>query len=146
MTLSSDQYYQLIHNPELRMYNLLRDSPSLPPRDSSCGLAACDPADRADFEEAARAGDFDLLRSVAYNRAWIAGQMYCRSGNSIDSCETYLHSLWYVYYQCARHVSHESFEQDRWVLDILRTRGRGPLTRPAPGAVIDIARTPDRTV
>ncbi|KAE8313559.1 hypothetical protein BDV41DRAFT_536237 [Aspergillus transmontanensis] len=128
------------------MHNLLRDSPSLPPRDNSCRFSACDPADRADFEEAARAGDFDLLRSVAYNREWIVGQMYCRSGNSIDSCEAYLHSLWYVYYQCARHVSHESFEQDRWVLDILRTRGRGPLTRPAPGAGIDIARTPDGTV
>lgn len=99
-----------------------------------------------DFEEAARAGDFDLLQSIAHNRAWIVGQAYCRSGNSIDSCEKHLRSLWYVYYQCARHVSHESFEQDRWVLDILRTRGRGPLTRPAPSAGIDIARMPEGTV
>ncbi|KAJ5171327.1 uncharacterized protein N7500_004110 [Penicillium coprophilum] len=128
------------------MHKVLRDSASLPPRDNSCGFAACNPADRADFEVAARAGDFDLLRSVAHNRAWIVDQSYCRSGKSIDSCEEFLHSLWYVYYQCARHVSHESFEQDRWVLDILRTRGRGPLMRPARGGGIDIARTPDGTV
>ncbi|KAE8377187.1 hypothetical protein BDV26DRAFT_264052 [Aspergillus bertholletiae] len=128
------------------MHDLLRDSPGLPPRDSSWGLGVGDPTDRVDFEEAARAGDFDILRSVAHNRAWIVGQKYCRSGDSIDSCERHLHSLWYVYYQCAKHISHESFEQDRWVLDILRTRGRGPLTRPAPGAGIDIARTPDGTV
>ncbi|GAQ07496.1 hypothetical protein ALT_4817 [Aspergillus lentulus] len=128
------------------MHDLLRDSPSSPPRDSPGGFAACAAADRVELEEAARAGDFDLLRSVAHNRAWVMGQTYCRSRESIDSCEPYLHSLWYVYYQCARHVSHESFEQDRWVLDILRTRGRGPLTRPAPGAGIDIARTPDGTV
>ncbi|PKX97911.1 DUF3632 domain-containing protein [Aspergillus novofumigatus IBT 16806] len=124
----------------------IENSPSSQPRDSPCGFAARAPADQADFEEAARAGDFNLLRSVAHNREWIVGQRYCRSGTSIDSCEPYLHSLWYVYYQCARHVSHESFEQDRWVLDILRTRGQGPLTRPAPGAGIDIARTPNGTV
>ncbi|KAJ5245769.1 hypothetical protein N7489_005865 [Penicillium chrysogenum] len=128
------------------MHDLLRDSLSSAPRDSPCGFAACGPADRVDLEEAARAGNFDLLRSVTYNRAWIMGQSYCRSRESIDSCEPYLHSLRYVYYQCAKHVSHESFEQDRWVLDILRTRGRGPLTRPAPGGGIDIARTPDGTV
>ncbi|OQE15764.1 hypothetical protein PENFLA_c030G05445 [Penicillium flavigenum] len=128
------------------MHDLLRDSPSSAPRDSICGFAACGLDDWADLEEAARAENFDLLRSVAHNRAWIMGQSYCRSRDSIDSCERYLHSLWCVYYQCARHVSHESFEQDRWVLDILRTRGRGPLTRPAPGAGIDIARTLDGTV
>ncbi|KAJ6191654.1 hypothetical protein N7519_001675 [Penicillium mononematosum] len=128
------------------MHDLLRDSLSSPSRDSPSGLNVCSPSDRVDLEEAARAGDFDLLRSVAYNRAWIMGQRYCRSRASIDSCEPDLHSLWYVYYQCARHVSHESFEQDRWVLDILRTRGRGPLTRPAPGGGIDIARTHDGIV
>lgn len=119
------------------------------PRDSSFGSAASnpvDPVDRVDFEEAARAGDFDLLRSVAHNRAWIVAQAYCRSGDSIDMCEGNLRSLWYAYYQCARHVSHESFEQDRWVLDVLRVRGRGPLTRHAPSAGFDIARTADGTV
>ncbi|KAE8153067.1 hypothetical protein BDV25DRAFT_127541 [Aspergillus avenaceus] len=128
------------------MHDLLRDSPGLPPRDGSGGSGACNPVDRADFEEAARAGDFNLLRSVTYSRTWAVTQFYCRSGNSIDNCETHLHSLWYAYYQCARHVSNESFEQDRWVLDILRTRGRGPLTRHAPAAGVDIARTPDGTV
>ncbi|KAE8135477.1 hypothetical protein BDV38DRAFT_252382 [Aspergillus pseudotamarii] len=128
------------------MHDLLRDSPSSPPRDTPSQFAISASADRLDLEEAARAGNFDLLRSVAFNRAWYMGQSYCRSRKSIDSSEPYLHSLWYVYYQCARHISHESFEQDRWILDILRTRGRGPLTRPAPGAGIDIARTPDGTV
>ncbi|KAJ5804376.1 uncharacterized protein N7518_000679 [Penicillium psychrosexuale] len=128
------------------MHDLLRDSPSSAPRASSGGFAACSRADRADLEEAARAGNFDILQSVACNRTWIMGQRYCRNRASIDSCESYLHSLWCVYYQCARHVSHESFEQDRWVLDILRTRGHGPLTRPAPGGGIDIARTIDGTV
>lgn len=128
------------------MHDLLRDSPSSVPRASSGGFAACSRADRAELEEAARAGNFDLLQSVAYNRVWITGLSYCQSRASIDSCETSLHSLWCVYYQCARHVSHESFEQDRWVLDILRTRGRGPLIRPAPGGGIDIARTLDGTV
>ncbi|KAE8416166.1 hypothetical protein BDV36DRAFT_261156 [Aspergillus pseudocaelatus] len=126
------------------MHDLLRDSPSSPPRDIPSSFAASE--DYWDLEEAARAGNFDLLRSVAFNRAWYMGQSYCRSQVSIDSREPYLHSLWYVHYQCARHISHESFEQDRWILDILRTRGRGPLTRPAPGAGIDIARTPDGTV
>ena len=146
VTLISNRHCQHIYFHELRMHDLLRDSPSSPPRDIPSGFAACGSADRADLEEAARAGNFDLLRSVAYNRAWYMGQSYCRSRTSIDSCEPSLRSLWYVYYQCARHVSHDSFEQDRWILDILRTRGRGPLTRPAPGAGIDIARTPDGTV
>ncbi|CAG8899422.1 unnamed protein product [Penicillium egyptiacum] len=123
------------------MHDLLRDSPSSSPRGSPYG-----PGDWAELEEVARAGNFDVLRSVTYNRVWITGQSYCRNRASIDSCERHLQSLWYVYYQCARHVSHESFEQDRWVLDIIRTRGRGPLTRPAPGGGIDIARTPEGTV
>jgi hypothetical protein len=52
---------QLIHVPELRMHDLLRDSPSSPPRDRPGGFAACAPADRVELEEAARAEDFDLL-------------------------------------------------------------------------------------
>ncbi|KGO45079.1 Protein of unknown function DUF3632 [Penicillium expansum] len=124
------------------MHDLLKDSP----RDTPHAFAVNTPSDLAGVEEAARAGDFDVLRSVTYNRVWYMGQSYCASRESIDSCEPTLHSLWYVYCQCAKHVSYESFEQDKWILDILRTRGRGPLTRPAPGGGIDIARTTNGTV
>ncbi|KAJ5447645.1 Protein of unknown function DUF3632 [Penicillium cf. griseofulvum] len=123
------------------MHNLLKESPTS--RDNPSGCAVCGPEDWADMEAVARAGNFDILRGAAHSRAWIMGRNYCRSRHSIDSCEDNLHSLWY--YQCAKHVSHKSLEQDRLVLDIVQTRGRGPLTRKA-GVGIDIARTLDGTV
>jgi hypothetical protein len=52
-----------------------------------------------------------------------------------------------MYYQLARAASHESADQDRLVLDIIRMQGRGPLTRPVRGLFgIDIARTVDGTL
>ncbi|KAL4895397.1 hypothetical protein BDV59DRAFT_173829 [Aspergillus ambiguus] len=130
------------------MHPLLNDSPSLPPKDNpSRYLVLLEPGDRVDVHDAARQGQLDLLRSIAYNRAWHLSHTYCQTGNAVDTSEPTLHHLWYVYSQCARYFSHESSEQDTLVLDILRTRGRGPLTRPAPsGCGVDIARTPDGTV
>ncbi|GAB1191637.1 hypothetical protein APSETT444_000817 [Aspergillus pseudonomiae] len=128
------------------MHDLLGDSPDTPPRDSPSFFDITSNL-RVDIEETARQGQFDILRGVAYNRAWIIGQRYCRSQNSIDYCEQHLHDLWYTYHHWSKHLSHESPEQDKLVLNILRLRGRGPLTRPAPGGCgVDLARTPDGTV
>ncbi|GES65099.1 hypothetical protein ATEIFO6365_0010000400 [Aspergillus terreus] len=130
------------------MHPLLNDSPSSPPRDNlSYFLVVSEPGMQVDLQDAARRGQLELLRSVAYNKAWFLEKQYCRSGYSLDSVEPSLRGLWLVYSQCARYFSHESSEQDTLVLDILRTRGRGPLTRRAPGGVgFDVARTPDGTV
>ncbi|KAA8651994.1 DUF3632 domain-containing protein [Aspergillus tanneri] len=125
------------------MHDLLRDSP----RDSpSQFLVNLGPTDQVDVDEAARQGQFNLLRSMAHNKRWFISHSYCRSGDSLDSSQPILHSLWYIYYQCSKYISYESTEQDRLVLDILRTRGQGPLMRPAPSCGIDIARTPDGAV
>lgn len=131
------------------MRGLLGDSASSPPRDDSDTFSLSDdPGDQASIRRAIRLGQLDeLQQGAAYNRKWITGLRYSNIGNSVDSVERYLHSLWYIYYQVGRSLSHESPEHDRWVLDVLRTRGRGPLTRRAPYSPgIDIARTPDGTI
>ena len=65
----------------------------------------------------------------------------------MDSLEEYLHSLWHKSYQLSRHIPHETPDHGHLVLDILRTQGKGPLTRPAPGLYgTDIACTVDGTL
>lgn len=65
----------------------------------------------------------------------------------MDSLEGYLHSLWYIYWQLGRVTSHDTAEQDRLVLDIVRIQGFGPLTRPVSGNYgIDIAWTVQGTL
>lgn len=88
-------------------------------------------------------GEIDEVRGAAfYNRTPIISNRYCSTGDSVDSLEGYLHSLWHMYYQLGRHTSHETTDQDRLVLDIVRIQGQGPLTRPVPGLYgVDIART-----
>ncbi|KAI9925350.1 hypothetical protein ASPWEDRAFT_176825 [Aspergillus wentii DTO 134E9] len=124
--------------------DLLSDSSSLPPKgEADPFLVASSPGDRASVHHAFSQGQFEELRPAAYNKTWIISERFCRIGDSVDSFEPILHNLWYIYYQGGRYLSHESSEHDRLVLDVLRTRGRGPLTRLAPsGCGIDIARTP----
>lgn len=126
------------------MQDLRDDAASPSPRhDPDPILVSASAGDRESVREAVKQGQFDDVRSAAYNKTWIISERYCRIGDSVDSFEPILHNLWYIYYQGGRYISHESAEHDRLVLDILRTRGRGPLTRPAPsGCGIDIARTP----
>lgn len=117
-------------------------SPS-PRHDPDPILAAASAGDRESVREATKRGEFDDLRSAAYNKTWYISERYCRVGDSVDSFEPVLHDLWYIYYQGGRYLFHESTEHDRLVLDVLRTKGRGPLARPAPsGCGFDIARTP----
>ncbi|KAJ4338178.1 hypothetical protein N0V87_004155 [Didymella glomerata] len=93
-------------------------------------------------------GEFEGLRGTAFhNRNGVVTDRYCAIGDGVDSLERYVHSLWYIYYQLACHISHEKSDQDGLVLDILRIQGLGPLSRPAPwGDGIDIARTTDGTL
>jgi hypothetical protein len=52
-----------------------------------------------------------------------------------------------MYYQLARHTQHDTSDQDRLILNIVRTQGLGPLTRPVSGLYgIDIARTVEGTL
>ncbi|KAF9892685.1 hypothetical protein FE257_001087 [Aspergillus nanangensis] len=116
------------------MNPLLNDSPDSPPQDNpSHLLSLCEASDEWDIRDAAQKGQLDILQSVTYNRAWYVAFSYCRSGDGIDECTKSLHDL------CR--------EQETLLLEILSIRGRGPLTRRAPGGVgVDIARTPDGTV
>ncbi|PLN82997.1 hypothetical protein BDW42DRAFT_184458 [Aspergillus taichungensis] len=126
------------------MSDLLADSTYSPPRgEPDPYLVSSSPGDREELHEAAVKGQFEEFRPAANNKTWIISERYCRIGDSVDSFEPILHNLWYLYYQGGRYMSHESTEHDRLVLDVVRTRGLGPLTRPAPsGCGIDIARTP----
>lgn len=99
-----------------------------------------------EMREVARKGELDSLLGSANNRAWCIANEYCNS-DAIDHVIPHLHSIWMFYFFGARYTSHKSTEQDRLVLDILRLRGRGPLTRLSPGECgLDIARTPSGTV
>jgi hypothetical protein len=104
--------------------------------------------DQRDVQECAARGDFEELRGAAfYNRTSVVTARYCSIGDGVDSLEGYIHSLWHIYYQLSRHTSHETSDQDRLVLDILRIQGKGPLIRPVKGHYgIDIARTADGTL
>ncbi|PKY02101.1 hypothetical protein P168DRAFT_292206 [Aspergillus campestris IBT 28561] len=126
------------------MSDLLADSTYSPPRgEPDPYLVSSSPGDREGLHDAAVKGQFEEFRPAANNKTWIISERYCRIGDSVDSFEPILHNLWYLYYQGGRYMSHESTEHDRLVLDVVRTRGLGPLTRPAPsGCGIDIARTP----
>lgn len=124
---------------------LLSPSPKGPPDLTSLdGLAKS----MQDTRECAARGEFDELRGKAfYNLTWIISERYCSIGDGIDSLEGYLHNLWYIYCQLARHTPHELPDQDRLILNIVRTQGLGPLTRPVSGLYgIDIARTVEGTL
>ncbi|KAF5975145.1 hypothetical protein FCOIX_7872 [Fusarium coicis] len=74
----------------------------------------------------ARGEDLEELRGAAFhNRTWVISDRFCNVGDGVDSLEGYLHDLWHMYYQVARHTSHETPEHDRVVLDILKIQGRG---------------------
>jgi len=101
-----------------------------------------------DVRECAARGEFDELRGSAfYGLTWVISDRYCSIGDGVDSLEGFLHELWHVYYQLARHTAHDTSDQDRLVLNIVRTQGLGPLTRPVSGLYgIDIARTVEGTL
>ncbi|KAJ5795142.1 hypothetical protein N7457_001741 [Penicillium paradoxum] len=128
--------------------NQFRES-LLGPSPKGTDLTAFDSAsDQQDVRECVARGEFEELRGAAFfNRTGIISERYCRIGDGVDSLEGYLHSLWHIYYQLSRHASHETPEQDRLVLDILRIQGKGPLTRPVSGVYgIEIARTAEGTL
>lgn len=104
--------------------------------------------DQEDTRQAVARGKFQAVREMASgNRASVITNRYCEIGDGIDTLETDLHSLWYMYSELGRGVPSEDPQQEGIILDILRMQGRGPLTRPAPGATgIDIARTVDGTL
>ncbi|KAI4675252.1 uncharacterized protein J4E84_010253 [Alternaria hordeiaustralica] len=104
--------------------------------------------DRQNVRECIARGEIEQLRLGAFtNRTWIISDRYCAVGDGVDSLEGYLHSIWHIYYQLGRLASHESADQDRLVLDIVRIQGLGPLTRPVSGNYgIDIARTVQGTL
>ncbi|KAJ5280024.1 hypothetical protein N7478_005396 [Penicillium angulare] len=104
--------------------------------------------DKHDVQESAARGELEELRGAAFfNRTWVVTDRYCSVGDGVDSLEGYLHSLWHIYCQLARYTSHETTDQDRLVLDILRIQGQGPLTRPVSGVYgIDVARTIEGTL
>ncbi|GKZ20516.1 hypothetical protein AbraIFM66951_005840 [Aspergillus brasiliensis] len=128
----------------------LRDSllSSLPKDTPS--TAAIDHArkDEENTRQSIAAGSFQEVRDIAFsNRTWLVTSRYCDIGDGVDSLESHIHSLWYMYYELGRNISSESPEHEGLVLDILRIQGMGPLTRPARGVNgIDIARTVDGTL
>jgi hypothetical protein len=105
-------------------------------------------SDEADVREAAARGEFEELRGAAFiSRTWIVSAPYCNIGDGVDSLEHHLHSMWHMYYQLGRYTSHDTADQDRLVLDIVRIQGLRPLTRRVRGVCgIDIARTVEGTL
>lgn len=101
-----------------------------------------------DVRESVARQEFDQLRGSAfYNLTWIISLRYCNIGDGVDALEGYLHELWHIYYQLARHTANNTSEQDRLILNIVRTQGLGPLSRPVTGLYgIDIARTVEGTL
>ncbi|CAI7643849.1 unnamed protein product [Penicillium discolor] len=58
----------------------------------------------------------------------------------------YIGEIWYMYFQLSLYTSHETPGHNRLVLDIIRIKGMGALTRPVKGIYgIDIARTTEGT-
>jgi hypothetical protein len=104
--------------------------------------------DMIDVCECAARGEFGELRGAAfYNRTWNVTERYCSLGDGIDFLVCHIHSMWHTYYQLGVHTEHDTYDQDRLVLDIVRIQGLGPLTRPVTGNYgIDVARTIDGTV
>jgi hypothetical protein len=86
---------------------------------------------RASIRQVISEGNFDELRGGANNKLAYLTEQFCRHGGSVKSLEPDVHDLWYIYYQCGSNISHESAEQHKWALHVLRTVGLGPLKRPA---------------
>lgn len=129
------------HLRDSLLSSLPRDSPS---------TAAIDHArrDQEDTRQAVARGDHQGVRDIAFsNRTWVVTSRYCDIGDGVDSLESHIHSLWYMYYELGRTIFSDSPEHEGLVLDILRIQGMGPLTRPSRGVNgIDIARTADGTL
>lgn len=129
------------HLRDSLLSSLPRDSPS---------TAAIDHArrDQEDTRQAVARGEYQEVRDIAFsNRTWVVTSRYCDIGDGVDSLESHIHSLWYMYYELGRSISSDSPEHEGLVLDILRIQGMGPLSRPSRGVNgIDIARTVDGTL
>jgi hypothetical protein len=104
--------------------------------------------DQQSVRECIARGEIEQVRLGALtNRTCCISDRYCAVGDGVDSLEGYLHSIWHIYYELSRLASHESADQDRLVLDIVRIQGLGPLTRPVSGNYgIEIARTVQGTL
>ncbi|KAJ5471734.1 hypothetical protein N7530_009091 [Penicillium desertorum] len=99
--------------------------------------------DQESTRESIARGELKEIRAAAFgNRTWIITSRYCEVGDGVDSLEEYIHSMWYVYYQLCRNISHEASDHEGLILDIVRIQGRGRLTRRVQGNYgVDIART-----
>jgi hypothetical protein len=127
-------------------------------RDALLGPVPKGPSDITKLDDAAHCqqnireciarGETEAVRIGTFTgRTWIISERYCALGDGVDSLEGYLHSISYAYYELARLAPHESAEQDRLVLDVVRIQGLGPLTRSVSGNYgIDIARTVQGTL
>ncbi|CAG7944043.1 unnamed protein product [Penicillium nalgiovense] len=103
---------------------------------------ACRVDQESTRESIARGELKDIRAAVFSNRIWIITSRYCEVGNGVDSLEEYIHSMWYMYYQLGRNISHETPDHEGLILDIVRIQGIGPLTRLVQGNYgVDIART-----
>ncbi|PWY62332.1 hypothetical protein BO83DRAFT_191948 [Aspergillus eucalypticola CBS 122712] len=129
------------HLRDSLLSSLPRDSPSTAAIDHSR-------RDQEDTRQAVARGEYQEVRDIAFsNRTWVVTSRYCDIGDGVDSLESHIHSLWYMYYELGRTIPSYSPEHEGLVLDILRIQGMGPLTRPSGGVKgIDIARTVDGTL
>jgi hypothetical protein len=118
--------------------------PNRPPsRDTHASALKFSPGYRESVQDEIRRGNFDEIRGSMYNLVWYLSMRYRHNGYSMETLEPILHDFWYVCYHGGRHLSHESPEHDRLVLDIVRFRAIGALKRPAKTnhQDIEIART-----
>ncbi|KAJ9241657.1 hypothetical protein DTO169E5_3401 [Paecilomyces variotii] len=131
------------------MHNL-RDSLLSPSPRGTPHLTTSEAVERyqEDTRQCIARGEFKEIRDAAFsNRTWTITSRYCEVGDGVDSLEEYIHSMWYMYYQLGRNISHETPDHEGLVLDIVRIQGMGPLTRPVRGIYgVDIARTVEGTL
>jgi hypothetical protein len=133
-----------INTLDLTMYDL-RDSLLSPSPRGTSHLTILESfrINQEDIRQCIARGESKEIRDVAFgNRTWVINSRYCENGDGADSLEEYVHSMWYMYYQLGRNISHEAPDHEGIVLDIVRIQGMGPLTRPVRGNYgLDIART-----
>ncbi|EAW06360.1 DUF3632 domain-containing protein [Aspergillus clavatus NRRL 1] len=106
--------------------------PSRPPsREMHASGLEDSPSFRQSLQDAIGRGEAAEIRDTMWNKVWYITMRYRHDGYSTATFEPQLHDFWYACYQAGRHISHESAEHDRLLLDILRFRAIGPLKRPA---------------